>query len=68
MFSVAGGFFIFILGVTGLIQNLILFNDMEDIILILKMLALPIILPFIWWYDYITKGEIGMYEDGYYPV
>ena len=61
VFSGFGGIFIFTLGIAELIRALFML-DKEDIQEAWYFLKLPIIIPFQWWYDYFTKGEIGSYE------
>jgi len=61
IFSGIGGIFIFVFSMMELIISLFMLNkeDMQEAIYFLKI---PIILPFYWWYDYFTKGEIGPYD------
>lgn len=56
-----GGIFIISLGIALSIENIFMLEK-DNIKDALGFIIIPIILPFLWWYDYITKGEIGPYE------
>ena len=61
IFSGFGICSITVIGFTYGVGNLILLKT-EDAKEAFMMGLMPIVIPFIWWKDYIIKGEIGMYE------
>jgi len=42
--------------------GLLILGDFEGSKESFVMGAMPITIPFVWWYDYANKGEIGLYE------
>ncbi len=47
-------------GIAGLICLMML--DTENAKMSFLMASAPVVCTFMWWYDYVTKGEIRMYD------
>lgn len=60
-FSTFGLFTLTLFGIPAAIVNLAMLNT-DTAKECLEWAAIPIVLPFKWWVDYIRKGEIGLYD------